>query len=243
LRFFHNHGFLGLHSPHPWLTVDGGAKSYVEKLTAPWRDRIHLRQKVIRILRSDTVSGATLNTAQGESLHFDKVILACHADQALRLLVNPTPDEARLLGEFHYLPSIATLHTDASVMPRTPRAWSSWNLQIAVESDERIATSTHYWMNRLQGVSSQENYFVSLNQLAPINSAKVLQTIPYEHPLFNLGAVRAQSELPSLNTQSPDQSTYFCGSYFRYGFHEDAFASAVKVCEAILARNPWTASS
>lgn len=239
LRFFHNHGFLGLHTQHPWLTVEGGAKAYVEKITAPWRDRVRMTQKAVRVLRGPRE--VTVTTADGAVHVFDRVILACHADQALRMLVNPTPDEARLLGEFQYQPNVATLHTDTSVLPRTRRAWSAWNYEIARDAEGRISTATHYWMNKLQGVSDRENYFVSIDRPEAVDPAKVLKTIHYEHPLFSLGAIRAQAELPALNTVSPSQPIYFCGSYFRHGFHEDAFASAVKLAEVILARDPWAA--
>ncbi len=243
LRFFHNHGFLGLHTQHPWLTVDGGSREYVKRLTAGWANRIRTDRKVVRVLRKSPQSGVTLTFADGSTEEFDKVILACHADQALRLLVNPTVDEARLLGEFHYQPNVATLHTDLTVMPRTPRAWASWNYEIARDTEGRISTATHYYMNRLQGVSQREHYIVSINRPEAINPAKVVRRIAYEHPLFSLGAMRAQAELPRLNEISPLQSTYFAGSYFRYGFHEDAFGSAVQLARQILGRDPWPVSA
>ncbi|MEO6246042.1 MAG: FAD-dependent oxidoreductase, partial [Opitutaceae bacterium] len=129
LRFFHNHGFLGLKTQHQWWTVEGGAKSYVERLTAPWRDRIRVGLGATRIVR--TAYGVAVTTSDGGTEVFDKAILACHGDQARRLLAAPTYDEDRLLREFHYQPNIATVHTDASVMPRTRLAWSSWNYEIA----------------------------------------------------------------------------------------------------------------
>ena len=241
LRFFHNHGFLGLHTQHPWLTVEGGAKTYVEKITAPFRERLRLGQKAVRVLRHPRDAGVTVTTADGASQTFDKVILACHGDQALRLLVNPTHTESRLLGEFHYQPNIATLHTDTSVMPRTRLAWSSWNYEIAHDARGQICAATHYWMNSLQGVSDRANYFVTINRPESIAPDKVLKRIPYEHPLFSLGAMRAQAELPALNALSTTQTTFFCGSYFKHGFHEDAFASAVKLSEILLGRDPWKA--
>ena len=179
LRFFHNHGFLGLHTQHPWWTVEGGAKSYVEKLTAPFRDRLQLGVAAQRIDR--TPRGVTVLTSRGVAQNFDHVILACHGHQSLHLLADPTPDESRLLAEFQTHPNTATLHTDASVMPRTRLAWSSWNYEIATQrsagvspaslrgagfpargSPARVSTATHYWMNSLQGVSDRENYFVTI---------------------------------------------------------------------------------
>lgn len=238
LRFFHNHGFLGLHTQHQWWTVDGGAQAYVQRITQPWRDRIRHRSKIVRVRREN--GGAVLTTASGATERFDRVILACHADQSRRLLADPTPEEARLLAEFHYQPNLATLHTDVSVMPRTPLAWSAWNYSIACDPAGRISPATHYWMNCLQGVSDRENYFVSINGAERINPAKVLKTIPYEHPLFSLGAVQAQAGLPALHAAAAGRTeTYFAGAWTRYGFHEDGFLSAVNLGQLLLGRDPW----
>jgi predicted NAD/FAD-binding protein len=253
LRFFHNHGFLGLSTQHQWWTVDGGAKTYVEKITVPFQDRLRLRQAATRIIR--TPRGVTVMTSTGEAQNFDHGILACHGDQALRLLVNPTPDESRLLAEFQYQPNVATLHTDASVMPRTKLAWSAWNYEIARGSGARapgspppdeasapISTATHYWMNKLQGVSDRQNYFVTINRPESIAPQHVLRRIHYEHPLFSLGAVRAQAEIPALNKNARSTThTYFAGAWQRYGFHEDGLLSAVRLSEQLLGRDPWAA--
>ncbi len=238
LRFFHNHGFLGLHTQHPWWTVDGGAKAYVDKITAPWRDRIRLGQAATRIVR--TGSGVAVTTATGQTHLFDRVIVACHGDQARRLLAAPTYDEDRLLREFRYQPNVATVHTDASVMPRTRLAWSSWNYEIARDPAGRVSTATHYWMNSLQGVSDRENYFVSINRPEAIAPDRVLRRINYEHPLFSLGAVRAQAEIPALNAGARGTTeTYYAGAWQRYGFHEDGLQSAVRLAELLLGRDPW----
>lgn len=240
LRFFHNHGFLGLHTQHQWWTVDGGAQEYVRRLTAPWRDRIRTGGKVVRVRRGD--GGGLVTTADGASMHFDRVILAAHGHESLALLADPTPDEARLLREFPYQPNVATLHTDASIMPRTKLAWSAWNYSIARDAAGRIEPMTIYWMNRLQGVSDRENYFVSINRPDRINPAKILRTIACEHPLFTLAAVRAQAEIPALNAAAAGTTeTYFCGAWTRYGFHEDGFLSAVNLARLLLGRDPWTA--
>lgn len=238
LRFFHNHGFLGLHTQHQWWTVEGGARTYVQRLIPPWRDCIRHREKIVRVRR---VSGGVLLTAaDGTERRFDRAILACHGDQARALLADPTPDEARLLGAFPYQSNLATLHTDASVMPTTRLAWSAWNYSLARGPDGQLTAATHYWMNRLQGISEQENYFVSINQPDRIDPAKVLRTIPYEHPLFDLGAVRAQAEIPALNAVGgPRTGTYYCGAWTRYGFHEDGLLSAVNVARLLLGRDPW----
>lgn len=242
LRFFHNHGFLGLHTQHQWLTVDGGSREYRDRLIAPFRGSIQLGRPAVRIIRNGPGRGVTVMTGDGATHLFDQVIVATHADQALRLLVNPTPDEVRLLGEFKYQANVATLHTDVSVLPRTPLARAAWNYQLARDPAGRISPATHYWMNRLQGVSDRENYIVSINRPDLIDAAKIIKRFDYAHPLFNLGAVRAQHELPALNERARGRTeTYFAGGYFRYGFHEDAFMSAVQLAELLLARDPWTA--
>lgn len=238
LRFFHNHGFLGLDTQHPWRTVEGGAQSYVAKITAPWRDRIRLGVAARRIAR--TPLGVTVMTSAGVAYTFDHVILAAHADQSLALLADPTIEEASLLGQFHYQPNVATLHTDASVMPRTRFAWSSWNYEINRDPSGAASTATHYWMNSLQGVSPHENYFVSIGRPAAIARERILRTIHYDHPLFSLGAVRAQTEIPALNAAALHGTrTYFAGAWQRYGFHEDGLLSAYNLSTQLLGRDPW----
>jgi len=240
LRFFHNHGFLGLHTQHQWWTVDGGAREYVRRLTAPWRDRLRTGARVTRVRRGP--AGAEVTTADGAGARFDHVILATHGHEALALLADPTPDEARLLREFHYQPNVATLHTDTAVMPRSRLAWSAWNYSIARDARGGVEPMTIYWMNRLQGVSDRQDYFVSINRPDRIDPAKVLRSIPYEHPLFTLEAVRAQAEIPGLNAAGlAGTRTYFCGAWTRYGFHEDGFLSAVNVARLLLGRDPWAA--
>ncbi len=238
LRFWHNHGFLGLHTQHPWFTVTGGAKSYVEKITAPFRDRVRLKQKAVRVERGG--GKVKVFTPDGAPREFDKVILACHADQALALLADPTGMETRLLRNFEYQPNTATLHTDPSFMPHTRRCWASWNYRIDAARDGSALPTTHYWMNRLQGVSDTTDYFVSLNCHDRIAPEKVLRRIEYEHPLFNLGAIAAQRELPQLNRLTPDQTTYFAGAWFKYGFHEDGFTSALECARAVTGTAIWS---
>jgi predicted NAD/FAD-binding protein len=233
LRFFHNHGFLGLSTQHQWWTVEGGAKSYIAPLTAPFAQKIRLNSAASGVIR--TPRGVTVTTATGTAHTFEKVVLACHGDQALRLLQNPTDAEHRLLSAFHYQPNTATLHTDASVMPRTRLAWSAWNYEIARDSAGAVSTATHYWMNKLQGVSDRENYFVTINRPESINPAKVLKRIAYDHPLFSLAATAAQAELPALNQAALGTTeTFYAGAWQRHGFHEDG--------AQILARDPWPES-
>lgn len=241
LRFFHNHGFLGLHTQHPWRTVRGGSRVYVDKLIAPFADRIRRDCPVVKIER--TGAGVLVHTANGRAARFDQVVLACHADEALALLADATPLESRLLSSFRYQHNDTLLHTDESVMPRTRLAWSSWNYRVRADArTDAVRCTTHYWMNSLQGVSPHTNYFVSLNAGAEIDPARVLRRFNYAHPLFDLRALSAQAELPRLNHLQAQQSTFFCGSYFRYGFHEDALMSAHAAATAVLGRDPWPVS-
>ena len=234
LRFFHNHGFLGLHTQHPWLTVTGGAKTYVEKITAPFRERVPLRNGAVAVRR--TAGQATVTDSTGRTESYDRVIFACHADESLKLLADADESERALLGEFKYQPNTALLHTDSSVMPETQRCWSSWNYRIDYDRAGKISPSTIYWMNSLQGVSERQNYFVSINGVDAVRPETILRRIQYEHPVFSLGARRAQRELPRLNERMTN--VFFCGSYFRYGFHEDAFTSALNLAR-LLAPGVW----
>jgi predicted NAD/FAD-binding protein len=248
LRFFHNHGFLGLHTQPPWRTVLGGARAYVDKLIAPFRDRVHLRRGAVAVRRAGSGNGnggggnggngggVQVIDDSGHSAHYDKVILACHADQALRLLGDADQHEREVLGQFAYQPNTALLHTDTQVMPRTTRCWSSWNYRVGYDEQGHIAPSTVYWINRLQGIDTPRNYFVSINGEQQLRPDSVVQRIHYEHPLFSDGAVRAQQRLPQLNERH--SGVYLCGSYFRYGFHEDALGSALQLSR-LLAEDTW----
>jgi predicted NAD/FAD-binding protein len=227
IRFFQNHGFLGLDTQHQWYTLQNGSQSYRELLIQPFRDRIFVNRKAIEVSRKD--GKAIVNASDGSEEIFDRVIIAAHGDQALKMLVNPTAEEQRLLSCFKYQYNKAVLHTDESIMPKTKLAWSSWNYRIKMQNGA-LTPSTIYWMNSLQGVSDKKNYFVSINPHDDLDEQKILKELDYEHPLFDVPAINAQAQLQQLNQDGP---IYFCGSYFRYGFHEDAFKSAVDLCKQL----------
>lgn len=238
LRFFHNHGFLGLHTQHQWWTLDGGSREYVRRVVEPFRNRIHVGQAATRVVR--TGRQVVVMTSRGEAGSFDQVIVATHADVALKLLVNPTPEESRILGCFAFQPNTASLHTDQSVMPRARLAWSSWNYQLVRGPAGRIDPATHYWMNSLQGVSDREQFFVSINRAADLDPRRVQRTLKYTHPLFDLPALEAQEDIPGLNADATGTThTYFVGAYQRYGFHEDGIWSAYQLCNLLLGSDPW----
>jgi predicted NAD/FAD-binding protein len=226
IRFFKNHGFLGLNTQHQWYTLQNGSQAYRELLVAPFRDRIHVNNGVKKV--SSQGGKVSVETVKGEVHLFDKVIFASHADETLNMLAEPTTEEKRLLSPFKYQYNKATVHTDEAIMPKTRSTWSSWNYRIEERAGKQIPT-TIYWMNSLQGVSEKKNYFVSINALpGSIDEKKIIREIDYTHPLFDVPAIKAQNELQSLNKKGP---LYFCGSYFKYGFHEDAYASAVELCK------------
>jgi predicted NAD/FAD-binding protein len=232
LRFWFNHGFLGLSGQHQWRTIDGGSREYVKLLIRPFEDRIHTRTPVTAVSRVGNAVEVTTDREGGQSERFDRVILAAHADQSLRILSDPTTLEQELLSRFAYQPNDVDLHTDQKFMPGKRLAWGSWNYR----SNRDNVASIHYWMNCLQGVSEKTEFFVSLNTRGEIAPDQVRKNLQYEHPLFDLPAISAQRRLPELNEKGP---VHFCGSYFRYGFHEDAFKSAVDLSRHLLKGDPW----
>ena len=233
IRFFYNHGFLGLNSQHQWRTVDGGSRSYVGIITQKYKDRIRLNSPVQSVTRKD--KKLIVKTSNSEE-SYDRVIMASHADESFQMLANPSDLEKNILSNFSYEKNIATLHTDESVMPRTKSAWSSWNYRVEGEGTGWKSSNIIYWMNSLQGVSKKKNYFVSINDTGNISKEKIIRVIDYHHPLFNSASVGAQKDLSKLNHQG---DIFYCGSYFKYGFHEDAFTSSVDLAELILGRSVW----
>lgn len=234
VRFFYNHGFLGLNSQHQWWTVDGGSREYVKRITENFSDRVRLNSSVKQVLREEDKVRIVLEN--GSSEIFDKVILATHGHTSAKLLGNPTSLEKELLPLFAYQKNTATLHTDESDMPKKKLCWSSWNYKILKDEAGNQKPFTIYWMNRLQNVSKNKNYFVTINDPGRIKREHIIREIEYEHPLFSVENAKAQKKFPALNEEGP---IYYAGAYFRYGFHEDGFLSAVGVAESILKRDPW----
>ena len=229
VRFCHNHGLIQVVSRPQWFTVTGGAKHYVEKLLQHI-PHTHLQTPVERVERNDI--GVHVFTASG-SEDFDGVVLACHADQALSLLAQPSPQEQALLGAIRYHPNKAVLHTDTSVMPKKKLAWAAWNYERATDLVlESSRVCLHYWINRLQPLPFSEDVVVSLNPVRAIDPSKVLGEYDYAHPVFDLGAIKAQSQLPRLQGQ---QNTWYAGAWMGYGFHEDGFKAGRDAALGILA--------
>jgi predicted NAD/FAD-binding protein len=224
VQFFHNHGLLTVNDRPQWRTVVGGSHSYVKRMLADFTGEVRLSAPIASVRRFE--DRAALATSTGPAGEFDGVVIAAHADEALAMLADPSEAERRLLGAWVYQPNDTMLHTDASVMPPLHRVWSSWNYTRERDSDPAGPASLSYWMNRLQGLRTSAPLFVSLNRRAPLSADRVVMRTVYHHPTYSREALAAQRELPALNGQ---RRTWYCGSYFGYGFHEDAVRSAVEV--------------
>ncbi len=224
-EFFRNHGMLGFRDRPQWQTVVGGSARYVEALTRPFADRIRLGAPVSGIVRDD--AGVTLR-ANGTTERFDHVVLACHADQALAALGDPSPLEQELLGAFPYQRNEAVLHTDRSLLPRRRAAWQAWNYHLFARP--RPMTTVTYYMNHLQRLTAADDFCVSLNMTDRIDPAQVIEVISYAHPVYTAAGVAAQARWAEV---SGARRTHFCGAYWGWGFHEDGVVSALRACQAL----------
>ncbi len=219
VRFFDNHGLLQLKDRPTWRVIKGGSREYVKKLVAGHRDRIRLDAPVRRVVRH--LTGVEIVTDRHGSDWYDAVFLACHSDQALAMLDEPTATERDVLGAIQYQDNDAVLHTDATVLPKRRRAWAAWNYHIPKDPHRHVAVT--YNMNMLQGLDCDQQYCVTLNNDREIDPTKVIRRIRYQHPVFSREAVAAQLRQADVNTDR----TYFCGAYWRNGFHEDGVVSAL----------------
>jgi uncharacterized protein len=219
VEFFDKHGFLNVNNRPVWQAVKGGSREYARKLTAPFKHRIRLRTPVSGVKRS--AEGVSVRTARGDVEHFDYVVFACHSDQALAMLEDPTPLEREILAAFPYQENIATLHTDTRMLPRTPLARAAWNYHLLDRPQDRVALT--YDMNILQTLTASQIFMVTLNREADIDPSKVLRTITYHHPVYLPAGVAAQRRRTEI---SGANRSFYCGAYWRYGFHEDGVVSA-----------------
>jgi predicted NAD/FAD-binding protein len=231
LEFFRHHGLLDLTNRPQWRVVEGGSRTYVAALARGFRDAVRLRTPITAIRR--TAEGVEVVPRGGEAETFDHVVLACHADQALRMLTDPTPAEREVLSAFPYERNTAVLHTDTALLPKRRRAWAAWNY-LLLDPTSGAATSPQatvtYCMNILQHLESRHTYCVSLNVDERIDPAKVLRRFIYEHPIFTTSRASAQArhgEISGVGRIS------FCGAYWGNGFHEDGVASAMRVVETL----------
>ncbi len=219
VRFLHNHGMLTVNDRPVWRTIAGGSARYVERLTAPFRDRIRLTTPVDSVRR---LPGGVLVKPRGqEAQHFDAVFLACHSDEALRLLADPDPAEREVLGSIPYRRNEAVLHTDGRMLPRSALAHAAWNYHRLEDATRPVALT--YCMNTLQRLALPVPLLVTLNRTDAIDPDRVLRRMTYAHPVFTSTSVAAQSRHREINGK---RRTYYCGAWWRNGFHEDGVASA-----------------
>jgi predicted NAD/FAD-binding protein len=237
LQFCHNHGLLQITNRPQWFTVVGGSKNYVNRIITALPDA-RLNAKVIRAERH--ADGVDVWTTQSEepskSERFDAVIFACHPDQSLKILHEAaSTGEKTTLGAIRYQANLAVLHTDTSVMPENSIAWAAWNYERQAGAKEADGDAgqvcLHYWLNKLQPLPTQTPIFVSLNPLRAIDPNKIIRQIKYDHPIFDTAALKAQSDLATLQGQN---RTWFAGAWCRYGFHEDGFQAGLAAAQGIL---------
>lgn len=230
LRFLSNHGLLQFR-PAKWRSVVGGSRSYVDRIGAALGDRVRLGAAVTEIRR--TPLGVMVRDALGGEERFDRVILACHAPQALAVLKDADPEEQALLAAIRYAPNRAFLHRDPSLMPQRESAWGSWNY--VADTGEKTAPYVTYWMNNLQGIDATRPLFVSLNSAAP-NPALTFGEYEYDHPQFDTAALAAQRRFGRIQGRG---GVWYAGAWLGYGFHEDGLTSGVKAALALGGSAPW----
>jgi len=226
IRFFDNHGLLSLHAQPTWKVVAGGSHTYIPKLVAPLSERVHQGAAIQAVRRSG--DAVTLTFRDRPSMRFDEVVFACHGDQVLPLLADPNDRERDVFSCFTTTTNVAWLHTDASVLPVQARARASWNYRVAADAD--AAPTVTYDLNRLQGLTTPEQYCVTLNPNGGIDDGRVLRRFVYRHPLYTREAIGAQARWAEV---SGVNRTHYCGAYWRYGFHEDGLQSALRVSRAL----------
>lgn len=224
VRFFKNHGLLSVNNRPQWRVIEGGSSAYIAPLTATFKQKIRLNCPVIRVERD--ADGVVIHSSAG-SERFDKVVFACHSDQALKLLAKPSEAERSILGALPYADNEVVLHTDTRLLPSRKRAWASWNYRLGGAGHTLAAVT--YDMNILQGIQSDTTFCVSLNQSAGISPSMVLGRFIYAHPQYSLAAVAAQARWEELNGA---QHSFYCGAYWANGFHEDGVVSALRVARS-----------
>ena len=219
IRFFHNHGLLSVNDRPDWYVIKGGSKTYANALTSAFKHKIKLSTPVTQVERID--GGVRITSSEGEET-FDAVFFACHSDQALKMIKSPTDAEKQILGAIKYQDNEVVLHTDASVMPKRKIAWAAWNYHLLEGDQSRVPVT--YNMNILQSLDCEDQFCVTLNNSDAIDQSKVLKRLNYHHPIYTKESVAAQARHAEINANR----FYFCGAYWRYGFHEDGVVSALE---------------
>lgn len=223
VQFFDNHNFLQISDRPTWRTISGGSQTYVDAISRPFRDRVRLNAPVRSVCRRDDYVEITSDGRTNE--RFDRVVIAAHSDQALRMLADPTESERAILGAMRYQRNDTVLHTDARMLPKREKAWASWNYYRPQEPADHVSVT--YCMNKLQNFSAPSPYCVSLNRCDAIDDSRVVRRLVYEHPVYDQASFDAQARHLEISGR---HRTYYCGAYWGYGFHEDGVRSGLAVC-------------
>ncbi len=237
VRFFANHNLLSLTGQPQWMTVVGGSRSYVDRLSAPFADRIRKDCAVKSVFRE--LGAVQIGDYAGKIERFDEVVFACHPDETLAMLTDASDAEREALGAIVYQRNVTVLHRDPSFMPQRRACWASWIYQSDRKGDTDNRSVT-YWMNSLQGIDERTPVFVTLNPCRRISAELIFDEHVFMHPVFDFGALKAQEALKSMQGQ---RNTWFCGAYMGHGFHEDGLVSAMRVAEALGAPAPWSSAA
>ena len=226
VKFFYNHGLLDITNRPQWYVIPGGSREYIKPMIQGFADKIRLNSNISSVSRGEEC--AHVHFDDGHSETFDKVVFACHSDQALKLLLDPTEDEKAVLSAIPYTANSVVLHTDTSLLPKRKAAWASWNYLLNNNTDKAAVVT--YQMNILQGIESKPQFCVTLNHLEGINKDKILREFIYHHPVFNKESIAAQQKKALIDGH---KNSYFCGAYWYNGFHEDGVRSAVNVAKQL----------
>ena len=226
VRFFKNHGLLSVNDRPQWRVIEGGSSAYLQPLVENFKDRVQLGADITQVYRTE--DKVIIHFGDGSTQVFDQVVFACHSDEALALLADPSPDEQAILGAIPYRNNDVVLHTDTRLLPKKKLAWSSWNYHLG--EDRTKPATLSYNMNILQHFSSDTTYVVTLNQTDMIAEDKIVGRFQYSHPTFTLEGIKAQDRWQDINGVN---KTWFCGAYWRNGFHEDGCWSGVRVANGL----------
>jgi len=227
LKFFKNHGLFKLKNRPQWYTVSKRSKTYVDKIISQISGEYFKNYPINKITRN-TQGIDIFYGEKNEFFNYDKVVIATHADEALRLIEKPTLEEQRILKNFKYRNNIAIIHSDESIMPKNKKAWCSWNSSMHIESTDN--TSVTYWLNQLQNLKINSNIFLTINPFTNISKNKIFKKVKFTHPYYDNQALEYQNQLNLIQNK---ENILFCGSYFGYGFHEDGIKSSIEMLKTI----------
>ena len=227
INFFRNHGLFKIKNRPQWYTVSGRSKTYVKKILNTINGEYFKNREINKVLRSEN-SVRLYYGSSNEYFDYDKVVFAIHANEILDLIKDPTENEKKIFRNFKYEKNIAYLHTDLRLMPSRKNVWSSWNSILNKDDSKNICIT--YWLNKLQNLKTQENYFLTLNPILDIDDKKIIKKVEFTHPFYDMETITAQKYLSELQGV---KNSWFCGSYFGYGFHEDGLKSAIDVADKL----------